>query len=322
MQLLFSGTIPSRDEPRGIRALLGVLDTESGEIIHRCEYRRPADLWFEGQKVQFTGFCFAHGALWVCSHNEIVRYDDWPPRRPTGRISIQGFNDLHHCIPWRGALAVANTGLETIDIVSLEGELLERWDLLLGLPGARRIDPGIDYRMLDDTKPHHRHPNHLFTLRDELWTSQLQTSDAICVTTPGARIDLAVGMPHDGDIVNGELLFTTVNGFIVFANLDPPFVTKPHDLNPLTPELNQLGWCRGVCADPQQEGRFFVGFSKVRRTRWKDLGFRVKHGHTVPLGRISHYDLYEGKLLREYGMGSDPGITIFQICVLPERLQL
>jgi hypothetical protein len=87
MQLLFSGAIPSREEVRGVTAVLGI-------------------------------------------------------------------HDLHHCLPWEGGLAVANTGLETVDHVSLDGDLLHRWDLLDAQPRARRIDPDLDYRRIADRKPH------------------------------------------------------------------------------------------------------------------------------------------------------------------------
>ena len=126
VQVLFSGSVPGAADERGVAGLLGILDVESGRVLHRCEYRPAGDLYGGPRKLQFTGFGFAEGRLWVCSFGEIVGFDDWPPRRPCAHITLPSFNDLHHCRPWRGALAVANTGLETVDLVSFEGELLER----------------------------------------------------------------------------------------------------------------------------------------------------------------------------------------------------
>ena len=188
MQILFSGAIPGPKEIRGVTAVLGVVDAESGEILHLCEYGTPSELRAPGQKMQFTGFCMADGRIYACSHNEIVRFDEWPPSRPAARISIPGFNDLHHCIPWDGGLAVANTGLETVDHMSLDGELLHRWDLLEGLPDARRIDPELDYRRIPDTKPHVLHPNHLWARDGELWATGLKVPGAVQVGgTAGSR---------------------------------------------------------------------------------------------------------------------------------------
>src|SRR5256885_10946081 len=99
-QLLFSGAIPSREQVRGVTAVLGILDADTGRILHWCEYRTPPELQAPKQKMQFTGFSLADGQVYVCSHTEIVRFTDWPPTEPAGRISIPGFNDLHHCIPW------------------------------------------------------------------------------------------------------------------------------------------------------------------------------------------------------------------------------
>ena len=146
MQLLFSGAIPGPKEVRGVTAVLGIVDAETGEVLHLCAYGTPPELRAPKQKMQFTGYCMTEGRIYVCSHTEIVRFDDWPPSEPAGRITLPGFNDLHHCIPWNGGLAVANTGLETVDHVSLDGDLLQRWDLLDGHPEARRIDPDLDYR--------------------------------------------------------------------------------------------------------------------------------------------------------------------------------
>ena len=90
------------------------------------------------------------------AYGEILGFDSWPPREPSARITLPGFNDLHHCLPWQGGLAVANTGLECVDSIDFDGGLRERWDLLAGQPGAREIDPERDYRRVTDTKPHRR----------------------------------------------------------------------------------------------------------------------------------------------------------------------
>lgn len=316
MQLLFTGAVPGPRDARGERALLGILDTDSGEVVHRCEYRSPDGLCAAEEKRQFTGFCFSGGTLFVCSFGEIVVFEDWPPQRPSGRITHPGFNDLHHCLPWADALAVANTGLETVDLVSLEGRLMERHDLLAGELDARPIDARRDYRRAGDTKPHRRHVNQLFVYRDELWATQLCQRDAIRVLDPSRRLELGSAMPHDGRWVGDRLLFTATGGSLLFAH---PMrgVEEVVDLAPLTPGLDQLGWCRGVCADPRAPGRYFVAFTALRRSRWREFGYWIRWGHALPPSRVALYDLRRGRLIESWGLGEGTGWVLFQLEALP-----
>jgi hypothetical protein len=322
MQLLVSGAIATRDDTRGVTAVLCIIDSESGEILHQCDYRTPPELRAPDQAMQFTGFSFQNGRLYVCSHSEVVYFDEWPPIEPSGRISLPGFNDLHHCMPWAQGLAIANTGLETVDHVSLDGELLRRWDLLEGRPDARKIDPDFDYRRIADTKPHLVHANHLWTRRDELWVTYLRSSRAVCLTNDRQPLCFEVGMPHDGRRSGGRLLFTTTNGFVVLVDPESLQVIASHDLNPLVPGARVLGWCRGVCEDRLHQNRFFVGFSFLRSSRWREYGFWIKHGHRALPSRIDVFDLERGKRLRSLKMvpPESPGYVLFQIDPLPESL--
>jgi hypothetical protein len=320
MQLLFSGAIPSREEDRGVTAVLGIVDAETGEILHWCEYKTPPELQAPKQKMQFTGFCLTDRQMYVCSHTEIIRFTEWPPTEPSGRISLPGFNDLHHCIPWEGGLAVANTGLETVDHVSLEGELLHRWDLLDGRAEARRIDPDFDYRRIEDTKPHLVHGNHLWVRHGELWVTELRTSRAVCVTDRRCEVTVEAGMPHDGRYIRGRLAFTTVNGFVLLADPDSLEVVASHDLSRMTPGIRTLGWCRGVCEDPRDPSRFFVAFSMIRKSRWRDYGFWIKHGHKKMPSRIDLFDVDRGEVVTRILMTESQSLVLFQLDLLPDHL--
>jgi hypothetical protein len=316
VQLLFSGAIPHADTLRGEFGVLGVFDTEVGEIIHLTEYTPPASLRC-GQFYQFTGFEFAGNLLYACSFNEILVFDEWPPQRPVERISHRQFNDLHHCIPGDGGVWVANTGLETVDFVSFDGSLKERFDLLANDSDPRHIDPRVDYRMIRDTKPHVRHVNHLLFADETLWATQLRTCDAISLGTPQPqRIFLDVGMPHDGRWIGDRAFFTTTNGHL--ASVDPaqPSRIQYWNLADMSSGLQQLGWCRGVCAHPDEPDQVFVGFSKIRRSTWLEVGYWIKHQHATPQGRIALYDLAEKRMVESWNLGPDPGFIVFQIDVL------
>lgn len=325
MQILFSGAIPGPKEVRGVTAVLGVVDAETGEILHLSEYETPSELRAPAQKMQFTGFSMDDGRIHACTHNEIVRFDDWPPSRPAARISIPGFNDLHHCIPWGGGLAVANTGLETVDHVSHDGELLHRWDLLEGHPGARRIDPELDYRLIPDTKPHVLHPNHLWARDGELWATGLKVPGAVQVAGD-RRLTFETGVPydgpHDGRYIRGRLAFTTVRGFVVLIDPETVEVVATHDLGAMTPGVKTLGWCRGLCEDPRDPNRFFVAFSILRFSRWREYGFRVRHGHRKLPSRIVSYDVQRGEVVDSFLVAQDRSLVLFQLDLLPEALWL
>jgi hypothetical protein len=316
VQILFSAALPGPDEDRGVTAMLGILDADAGTVLHRCEYRTEAPWITPDHKMQFTGYCFSRAGLFACSHTEIVGFPDWPPSRPEVRISIPGFNDLHHCIEWEGGLAVVNTGLETIDEVSFDGELVHRWDLLGGRD-ARAIDPERDYRALPDTKPHVLHANHVFIRDGELWVTELLSRRAASVGEPRRAIVIEPGMPHDGRPLAGRPVFTTVNGWLV--EVDPAGSgTIAHDLRAMTPGAKTLGWCRGVCADASRPERMFVGFTTPRRSRWREYAFKAKYGHTPPMSRIALYDLAARRLVREFDVGH-PRAVIFQLDLLPRE---
>ena len=318
MQLLFSGALPGKDDYRGVTAVLGVLDAESGEVIHRTEYRTPAGLRAPHQKMQFTGTALSDGRLYACCHTEVVWFDDWPATEPAGRVSIPGFNDLHHAIPWGDGLAVANTGLETVDHVSLEGELLARWDLLDGFPDARAIDPDTEYRRLDDTKPHLVHANHLFVRDGDLWITQLRASRAVQVEGDG-QVNFTAGMPHDGRYIRDRLAFTTTNGHVVEVDPDSMAVIANHNLTRMTPGADVLGWCRGVCEDPRDQSSFFVAFSFPRPTRWREYAFRVKYRQERSPTRIASYDVGRGRMGESHEVTPEQNLILFQIDVLGEE---
>ena len=322
MQILLSGAVPGPEDDRGITAVLAILDGESGEVIHRCDYVTPPELRAPGQKMQFTGFALDDGRLYACCHNEVVWFDDWPPVEPAGRVSISGFNDLHHCLPWEGGIAVANTGLETVDHVSLDGELIARWDLLEGFEGARVIDPGVDYRRFDDRelKPHSAHGNHVFVRSGQLWVTQLRTSQAVCLADCRLRIGFEAGMPHDGRWIRDRLVFTTTNGHVVLVDPDSLEVLASHNLPAMTPGADILGWCRGVCEDPRAEGRVWVAFSFPRETRWRDYAFWIKYQHKRLPSRIASYDLERGELVESVEVTPEQNLVLFQLDLLSQDL--
>ncbi len=324
MQIFFSGAIPTQNELLGITAVLGIIDAESGELLHLCEYETPLDLQApEQRKMQFSGHCLLEdGRVYACCHNEVMEFSEWPPRVPTSRIRDPGFNDLHHCIPWNDGLAVANTGLETVDHVSLDGDLLYRWDLLEGMPDTRLIDPDVDYGRIADTTPHVVHGNHLFVRDGELWVTQCKARRAVCLTADAAEISFGEGMPHDGRWIGGRLVFTTTRGGLVIVDPDSLETVATHDLGPMTPGAKWLGWCRGVCEDPRDPNSYFVAFTIFRVSRHRDFGFWIKHGHKKVPSRIDRFDLERQARAQSMLVLPDQPLVLFQLDLVPEHLRI
>ena len=104
---------------------------------------------------------------------------------------------------------------------------------------------------------------------------------------------MGVGMPHDGRWIGERLVFTTTNGYLVFIDDQQTSV----DLSELTPGMQQLGWCRGVSADPRCDDRIFVAFTTLRRSRFKEFGYWIKWRQQLPHSRIAHYDLAKRELI-------------------------
>jgi hypothetical protein len=321
VQILFSGAIPAEEERRGVTAILGILDAATGEVVHRAEYRTPDALRAPEQKMQFTGYAWDAERLYVCCHNEIVWFDSWPPVEPVGRVSHPGFNDLHHCIPWEGGLLVANTGLETVDHVTLDGELVARWDLLEGVEGARQIDPEREYRLLHDRalKPHTAHGNHVFVRDGDLWVTQLRTSRVVSLTGDERQVEIEAGMPHDGRYIRDQLAFTTTNGHVVLVDPATMEVQASHNLPSMTPNADFLGWCRGICEDPRSKDAFWIAFSYPRATRWREYAFWAKYKHKPLPSRIASYDLATGAVRESYELASNEDMALFQLDLLAEE---
>ena len=189
-------------------------------------------------------------------------------------LTLPLFNDLHHVTPsgW-GTLLIAVTGLDMVVEIKPDGTVLNEWNVL-GQDPWQRFARDVDYRKVQSTKPHHAHPNFVFTIGDAVWTTRCDLNDAVCLTTPGRRIDLIgnrenpVQFVHDGVTANGRVYFTSVDGHILVVDPDSLQVTDVVDIGAILDYNMPLGWCRGIKV--LDGNRVIVGFSRLRSTRLKD----------------------------------------------------
>ncbi len=272
------------------RALVIELDPAKSRSQVCVEYVSPQEAIPETlPSILFKSATLLDNKLYTCTSTEVLVYE-LPSFRLAHYISLPCFNDLHHVYPSkRGTLLVVVTGLDMVVEITISGTVVREWSVL-GEDLWARFSRQTDYRKVPTTKPHHSHPNHTFELGEEVWVTRLQQRDAICLTTPGPRIDIAVQRPHDGYVFGDRIYFTTVDGHIVMANRKTFQVEQVIDLNHIRNQSDQvLGWCRGVL--PVDERWLWVGFTRVRPTKFVENVSWIKHGHRHKSTHVALYDL-------------------------------
>src|SRR6185312_10957746 len=175
---------------------------------------------------------YSAGMLHACTHAEILSYrtSDFSL---CNYISLPCFNDLHHVRPGpAGSFFVTNTGLDSVIQISETGEILSEWELS-GAELWTRFSKAVDYRKVGSTKPHHVHPNFVFTWNDEVWVTRLQQRDALRLLPSSARIPIEVERPHDGIVFANKVYFTTVDGHLVRVDLSTRERDRVYDLQQL-----------------------------------------------------------------------------------------
>lgn len=284
-------------------ALILRVDTSLETAFLEVEYKSPPEARASDESSHvFKSATLAGNTLYTCTSTEVLLFEV-PGFRRIGYVSLPCFNDLHHVTPTHdGHILVANTGLDMVVKFTLEGQILAEWNVLGGDPWSR-FSRNVDYRKVDSTKPHQSHPNGVFQLGEEVWVTRLSQKDAICLTSPGRRIDIEVQRPHDGLVWGNRIYFTTVDGRIVIANRNSLAVEQIVDLHQIHKVRHQddtlLGWCRGVL--PIDERRVWVGFTRVRKTKFKENVLWIKHAFKEK-ERPTHiglYDIAQGKCLQE-----------------------
>jgi hypothetical protein len=273
------------------QALVIELDPSRNESRPRVEYISPPQVCPpELPAILFKSATLQGNKLYTCTSTEILVYQ-LPEFRLVHYVSLPCFNDLHHAYPsHEGTILAAVTGLDMVVEVSTDGKLVREWRVI-GEDTWTRFSRQTDYRLVPTTKPHRSHPNHVFELDGEIWVTRFQQHDAICLTKPGPRIELPVPRPHDGYVFGDKIYFTTVDSHVIIANRKTLKVEQTIDLNQMSGRPGQvLGWCRGVL--PLDERRLWVGFTRVRPTKFVENVAWIKHGGSrhVP-SHIALYDL-------------------------------
>jgi hypothetical protein len=117
-------------------------------------------------------------------------------------------------------------------------------------------------------------------------------------------------------VVRGkDIYFTLVDGRLALANSATLSIDRVIDFKAMHDPNALLGWCRGVL--PVDEQRLWVGFSRVRKTRFQDNVLWVKRvfkeGMTEKPTHISLYDIEQKRCLQEFDLEPYGVNTIYSI---------
>ena len=297
------------------RALILAFDPRAGALEKQLEYVSPP----EACAVEYPPILFKQGAvegdrLYVCTTTEVMVFR-LPDFQRLNYVSLPSFNDLHHVRPTPdGTLLVVNTGLEMVLEIDPTGDVRRAWDARVGGEWSGSWPEG-DLRRAGSLKPYTAHVNHVFMLGEDIWATRLLQRDAICLTRPGLRIEIGLEGVHDGFQRGDELFFTTVDGRLVIVDGSTLQVRDVIDLQELEGPRTMLGWCRGIHVEGR---RAWVGFSRLRPTRWREYVTWVGRGFRNVLGsHVACYDLVDRRLLRRIDLEPAGLNGIFSILPAP-----
>jgi hypothetical protein len=296
-------------------ALILKVNTETGAAQVCVEYKTPAAARaHKDSSSVFKSGTIVGDNLYACTNTEVLVYR-LPDFEVVNYISLPCFNDVHHVTPSPdGTLLVVSTGLDMVVRLTQKGDVIEEWSTLAE-PLWQQFSRSVDYRKVASTKPHRSHPNFTFEVGSDVWVTRFQQRDAICLTEPARRIDIAVERPHDGLVRGGQIYFTTVDGRLAIANADSLLIDRMIDLTSIDDPDALLGWCRGIL--PLGDEKFWVGFTRVRKTRilenilWVKRVF--KEGMIEKPTHITLYDLVQGKRLQEFDLEAHGMNIVFSI---------
>ena len=267
---------------------------------------RPEAMSAERPQILFKAGIIENDRFYVCTQTEVMIYL-LPQFELLNYISLPCFNDVHHVRPMPNEnLLVANTGLDMVVLLTNDGCVLREWNVIGDDPWGR-FSKEIDYRKGIDTKPLAAHPNYTFCIGDDIWATRFQLKDAVCLTQPGRRIAIDIGLPHDGLVHDGFIYFTTVNGYVVIANPRTLKIEEVINLNSIHGPEVQLGWCRSLFIEG---GNTWVGFSRLRSTRFREnVKWVIQGCKKVLPTRIACYDLKAKECrqeidLEQYGLNA------------------
>jgi hypothetical protein len=302
-------------EARYDRGVIVGIDLSRPSMARLVEYETPPQFRPDDEaSILFKSASLDGELLYVPTQTEVLIY-----RRPTfalvGHISLPMFNDLHHvrAAP-TGGLVVANTGLDTVVQVTLDGAIGGEWNAT-DRDTWSRFDRATDYRKMRSTKPHLAHPNFVFYIDDELWVTRFEQRDAISLSPRGRTMSIGGERVHDGVVHGDEIYFTSVDGKVVVIDKNDLRHKRTVDLQGFYPKGALLGWTRGIAIDGDG---FWVSFTRMRYTRFRENVEWARRGFKQALPtRVAYFDIARQRLGPTFNLEQAGINAVFSVLVAP-----
>jgi len=297
------------------RAIIQELDWDSKNVINEVYYFPPLDNIGRGLSIQFKGGSIYKNNLYIVTNTEVLIYNllTWELKRV---FSYPSFNDLHAVLYKNGKIYVCNTGLEMVQVLNEEGEIIEEINMA-SVATWKRFKKHIDYRTIPTTKPHEVHINHLFEIDGEIWVTRGQKGDAVKLYDQNIRFQVVnhnkdeIILCHDGKVKGDFIYFTSVDGYLIIINKYSKKVEEYINLNKINPFQKRIPWTRGV----EVVGRYaFVGATKMRPTKFKELAKWAIKGEPIQMPScILQVDLEKKEIVEIYEMQKYKNAAIYSI---------
>ncbi|MCP4268278.1 MAG: hypothetical protein GY777_22340 [Candidatus Brocadiaceae bacterium] len=304
-------------------AVLYRLDTKTSDI-EKCLSITEGNENFpdENPNLEFTVGTYEPNTLWLTTDTEIRRYD-YPSLKLKDTYSHPCFQNIHSVAIRDQQLYVTSTGLDMVVVLNKSTGAIDEIINTEGKSSWHRFNESTDYRKIHSTKPHDCHPNYVFWIDDVPWVTRCTQGDAVCLSDVSKRInvsgdDRSISI-HDGIVMGDEVLFTTVDGCVVIADVNSYNIKETIELYDLPGYGGIRGWCRGLF---QKDNLIYIGFSRLRKTKstgklaW--LAEFANRGAPSKQASILVFDFDKRKIVRDYALPEDGIDAIYTI--LPEPI--
>jgi hypothetical protein len=259
-------------------------------------------------------------ALLVCGPCALYRVD---PRSwsVTATWHEPCWNDLHHVAVADDRVYVVNTGLESIDVLTLDGHFLGSHTLHPGWLSAARqrglsperdalpalldarwppreevtasVGPLADYYTGSELPFCRRkvrdyvHANHVAVHGGQVLVTRFLDRAVDDVATFRRVIAHTPGLPHDGLVDGDRFWLTCVNGIVVAYAIEGGRVTGREVERVDVFATGHTGWCRGLAVN---RDHVVVGLTAIRRMprhRWCDRPFEETETSVLAIERAT-----------------------------------
>jgi hypothetical protein len=247
------------------------LNTDSGQFNELIAVDKGnSNFPDEYPNLEFTVGDIDNDSVWLTTDTEVRLYS-YPELELIKTYSYPCFHNVHSVSVHGDELYVSSTGLDMIVVLDKYDGSIIRQINAEGKPVWHRFSKDIDYRKIHSTRPHDCHPNYVFWLNNEPWVTRCTQEDAVMLSDPTTKINISGPdkeiSVHDGIVKGDRVYFTTVDGFIVIADIETHKVVESINLQKLKGYGKLRGWCRGLYISGNT---FYIGFSRLRKTRHVD----------------------------------------------------